>query len=242
MKKLITIMGVILFASAANASNIVDIPMDAQINIGRSTGQSPSGDAIYNMFGSSDDTLAFMSDEAEGYTRHYLDGGGAGSWFYTYVDFYLTGETNDWIDITGALTLEFDTRYYQDPDSNSDPYRDAPVFVRLYTYDIDPVTGEYDTEVGKRDFGIVYATQQGDLPYPTWTHVVIDLTDPNAYDDKGTPFDPTKVSRLRFYGTDWDGTGDDFVDFKNLVITPIPEPSIFLLGGFGLLALIRRKK
>ena len=60
--------------------------------------------------GAHGDTLEFRADEAEPYVRHYLASGGAGSWWYgPYVDFYLAGDTGDYIDIAG-VHLQFDTR------------------------------------------------------------------------------------------------------------------------------------
>ncbi|UCG17575.1 MAG: hypothetical protein JSV19_05995 [Phycisphaerales bacterium] len=200
--------------------DLIDIPMDTQINIGRTTAQSPSGDAIYDPYSVPPDTLEFRSDEPEGYLRHWLDGGGAGSWWYNFVDYYLAGQANDYIDVTRpGTTFEFETRFFQDPVTNPHPYSDAPVFVRLYTYE-DDGTGTYPNYAGNRDYSIVYATQLpwGDPPYPTWTRVVIDVA---TGTDTGA-FDPTRVNRMRFYGTDWDATGDDFVDFKNMKIVEHP--------------------
>ncbi len=237
-KSLLILMGVVLVAGPA--LGVINIPMDSQINVGRSTAQSPSGDAIHPApWVDPQDTFEFRADEAEGYVRHYLDQGGAGTWYYgPYVDFYLAGVTDDYIDITGQK-LEFETRYYQDPVTNSNQYGDAPVFVRMYTYD-DDGTGTYPNYSGHRDFGIVYGPnlQPGgdDDPYPTWTKVVVDLA---GGTDSGT-FDPTRVSKLRFYGTDWAGGGDDFVDFKNLTI--VPEPATMSLLGLAGLALLRRRR
>jgi hypothetical protein len=100
--------------------------------------------------------------------------------------------------------------------------------------------------VGHREYGIFYATQRGDAPHPDWTHKIVPLSD-NAlwpYSEGGT-FDPTNVTRMRFYGTDWSGTGQDFMDVKNLMITGVPEPSLAAvlgLGLFGLLPVVRRRK
>jgi len=33
-------------------------------------------------------------------------------------------------------------------------------------------------------------------------------------------YDQSKITRLRFYGTDWAGGGDDFIDVKNFKIVP----------------------
>ncbi len=221
-----------LWKGEAGAGETYFLPMDQQVNVGRETGQSPDGDAIHPApWVDPPDTFEFRSDEAEGYTRHWLDGGGSGSWWYgPYVDFYLAGFTDDYIDI-GGLALEFDTRYFQDENSNSNPYGDAPVFVRFYTYE-DDGTGTYPTYAGHRDFGIVYATQRGDPPYPEWTHVIVDLNDPAGYTESGS-FDPTRVSRMRFYGTDWAGGGDDFVDFKNFRIGPAGSIDTVLYADQG---------
>ena len=206
----------------------INVPMDEQINVGRMTGQSPDGDALYFAFASENDTLAFLTEDERDFLRHYLDGGGAASWWYgPYVDFYLAGFTDDWIDITGGYRLEFDTRYFQDPDTNTNPYGDAPVFVRIYTYE-DDGSSTWPTYIGFRDFSIVYATQRGDPPHPDWTRVFVDLA--NNFTEGGV-FDPTRVSRMRFYGTDWAGGGDDFVDFDNMVLAPAVVTDIYADQG-----------
>ena len=206
----------------------IEHPLDAQINIGRITGQSPTGDAFYTLNG---DTLEFRADEAEPYARHYLDSGGAGSWWYgPYVDFYLAGDTDDYIDIAG-VQFEFDTRYFQDPDTNTNPYGDAPVFVRFYTYQ-DDGSGTYPTYIGHRDFGIVYATQRGDPPHPDWTHVLIDLERSDRLHRgrrvRSDACQPDALLRDRL-----DGAGDDFVDFKNFKISPSGAISTELFADQG---------
>lgn len=231
-----------LVALAACPVFAITVAMDQQINLGYTyNSQSPSGNAIYPAFNSDTQTIA------DGFTRHNLVyGGGAGGWYYQYVDLNLAGITTPGAGLNLSLagsTISFDCRYYQDADTNTNPYGDAPVFLRLYTYGADG-----NTYLGHRDYSIVYATQApwNNPPFPTWTTVTVDVNNaPNI--TQGGAFDVTNVSRIRWYGTDWSGTGADFVDFKNLVITPgvVPEPSSILAlvaGLAGVAPLVRRRK
>ncbi len=235
---IVWLAGLILAASGSIVlgATLVDVPMDAQINNGHTYNtQSPSGDAIYPAFNT--DTQTFFLDgatdpqsgqvEPEGWNRHHLvAGGGAGSWWYHYIDFNLADITTpgNGLDLSHPCArIEFDARYYQDPNTNSNPYGDAPIFPRLYTYDADG-----NTYLGHRDFNIRYGPNAGQFPfgdwYPTWAHVVVFINS-GSYSDGGT-FDVANVSRIRFYGTDWSGGGDDFVDFKNFIITDDPLPPV----------------
>ena len=190
----------------------VFVRLDQGINLGwTTTVDSPNGDAIY---WPSDDTGTF---EESDYARTHIydpDGpGGEGPGWYDgpYVDFNLAGIGS--IDISQGGTFEVDCRYYQDPITNTNPYGDAPIFLCMYDYD------DYGTTLnGWRDFGIFYATQQGDAPHPTWTHKIIDLSGGTDTNDNGI-FDPASVDYIRLYGTDWSGGGDDFIDVKNVKIT-----------------------
>lgn len=201
---------------------LVDVPMDAQINYGDTyNSQSPNGDAIYvppNLNGS----ISFRADEAEGYVRNNYNSG----WYYgPYLDTNLAHITTPGtgLDLSHPCTrIEFDARVYQDAATNSNPYGDANIFVRIYTYAADG-----NTYLGYRDFGIVYGPNVNFFPfgdwYPTWSHVVVFVN--KSYSEGGT-FDVTNVSRLRFYGTDWSGGGFDFTDVKNLIITNDPLPPV----------------
>ncbi len=206
-------------------SRQVIIEMDEQINLDPE--QSSDHDAI---FGNSGGTIGFMPD-ADGWTRMTLNGGG---WYYIYVDLLRAGENP--ISVAGGGTLEFDARYYQDA-TNTGPYEDAPIFVTLYS------SNEAGQQTGSRSYGMVYQTGGGwecdPLPqYPSWVRVSIDLGDllGDANCD-GTPdvvesgdFDPNRVTRIAFYGTDWYGAGDDFVDIRNLSINVNPHPNILSLN------------
>ncbi|NMC82914.1 MAG: PEP-CTERM sorting domain-containing protein, partial [Armatimonadetes bacterium] len=66
----------------------------------------------------------------------------------------------------------------------------------------------------------------------------------------GGGLNPASITRIRWYGTDWSGTGGDFFDIKNVVFRsgpaapPIPEPatmSLLLIGALPLAKRLRRR-
>ncbi|HOJ75948.1 MAG TPA: PQQ-binding-like beta-propeller repeat protein [Phycisphaerae bacterium] len=199
----------------AQYGNLVDLPMDQQVDIGM-------GNAIYGE-GDAQNFISFHpadpdNGEPEGWARLNIKVSG---WYYgPSVDFVKAiGRP---IDISECqTTLSVDLRYFQGG-GNTNPYGDAPIFLRLMTYN-----EQNSALVGYRDYSIIYATQRGDPPYPTWTTKEVKLNDLTFqdYTESGS-FDPTKVHRLRFYGTDWAGKGDDFVDVKNLVISNYTEAPV----------------
>ncbi len=213
-------------------ATLADVPMDAQINNGHTySTQSPTGDAIYPAFNT--DTQTFWPAgpdpiggqvEPEGWNRHNLTTV-PGGWWYHYIDLNLADITvpGTGLDLSHPCTrIEFDARFYHDPLTNANPYGDAPIFARLYTYAADG-----NTYLGHRDFGIRYGPNANNFPFgqwhPAWAHVVI-YVNSGSYTDGGT-YSNTNVSRIRFYGTNWSGGGGDFIDFKNFVITndaPVP--------------------
>jgi hypothetical protein len=222
------VLGVLV---AAQGIGDVYIPMDQQIDVGQ-------GPAIYAMYCDPCYVSFEQGGEPEGYTQLNLTFD-PGSWYYVYVDLIKAGIGP--IDISGsASAMDVFCRYFQDPDTNTNPYGDAPIFMNLYTYD------DLGTYLGKREFGIFYATQPdwNDPPYPDWTEKYIPLNDMSkyAYNDVAD-FDPTRVTHIRFWGTDWAGTGDDFVNLKRLLI--VPEPGLAVALGMGLAAVLpfmRRRK
>lgn len=238
MRTILLAVAALLVVGTAALAQPATVEMNAQINLGYTyNSQSPGGDAIYPAFTS--DTQTIFADgemEAEGFTRHNLITV-PGGWWYQYVDLNLAGITTpgNGLNLSAAdSTVTFDTRYYQGGE-NTNPYGDAPVFLRLYTYGPDG-----NTYLGHRDYSIVYATQDpwNNPPYPTWTTVTVNVNT-TAYTDGGT-FDVSNVSRIRWYGTDWSGMGQDFVDFKNLVITP--EPTALVLLALGGVLVARRRR
>jgi hypothetical protein len=233
---MVAVMGVLCLVGMANA-NLVEIPMDAQINMGMpGTDQSPSGDAIYEPVTFGVGAISFESEPAGGFTRfHKLLGPTGPEWYYMYVDLWLAGLGE--VDITGQ-TLMVDARVFDDPDTNTNPYGDTNFFARVYTYDINPDTGARELYAGHRDYGIVYGPNDTVFPFGDWNNWNTTMVDLDGGSNAGA-FDPTRVSRVRFYGTNWAGAGNDTGDFKNLVITP--EPASLALLALGGLALLRRR-
>lgn len=232
MKRYASVMCVLAVVGMVSATWAlpVSIPMNAQINVGGTSTQSPSGNAIYPAFNS--DTQAIYADgalEPEGFTRHNMTTT-PGGWWYQYLDLKLAGIPG--VDLSAPdATISFQTRYFQDAETNTNPYGDAPVFLRAYSY-----ADDGNTLIGYRDYGIVYATQAplSNPPYPAWTTVTVNVA---GGTDSGLV--ASNVNRIRWYGTDWSGGGFDFVDFKNVVITP--EPATMILLGLGGLLLRRRR-
>lgn len=234
-----------LLTTPAPAAVVVDLPLDQQINQGVLTNPtSPLGDAIY-IPASFSEQLSFQPDPTGGFARVSIAGG---SWWYgPYVDFRLAGIPS--IDVSEpGCTISFDARFFQ-PESNTNRYGDAPIFLRLYSYQEDNVT-----LTGYRDYGIVYATQSGDAPYPDWTRVVVNANASTATDtgQNNLAFDPANVTRMRMYGTDWFSPANQFgsfIDVRNFsVVCPdggvIPEPgtmALLAMGAVPLLGLRRRK-
>lgn len=227
--------GLICWAATVQAEIQIDLPLDAQINNGGS-------DAI-TTYGAAGD-LEFPSDGGEGWTRRNITASG---WYWLSVDFELAGAGK--IDLSGnGNTLSFWCRYYQ---GSSQAYNDAPIFVTLNS-----------DNGGWREFGIVYQTSGGWQcdpidRYPSWHQVTIDVNDLLAdYECDGNPnvnqsadFDPTQVTQLTFYGTDWTQQAGipDWVDVRDLqliaagqelpppsyVVRPVlfvPDPNSFPVG------------
>jgi hypothetical protein len=224
MKLLLVAVG----ASAVYADTTISIPLDAQINTGVTdvNVDSPNGDALYVPPWDPNTHHSFTSEAGDDFSRLNFDGN---QWYYFYIDFVLAGYD---VDISPGGSFTVDIRYYQDLVTNTNPYADAPVFCRFYTYVLN-AQNEYEYQ-GYRGWDFIYATNdfQGidciDAPYPTWTNCGIpdikDLTYSTTCDgvergSEGGTFDETQITRFRFYGTDWEGNGDDFVDLMNYELT-----------------------
>jgi len=240
----VAFLAAVPLAPAGDPPIIIEIPMDAQINIGRpGTADSPNGDAIYVPTWNTEDYIEFRADEPEGYCRLWINGldpnASPGYYYGPYIDFWLAGfipEDEDGLFMAGhSSILEYDCRYRQGP-NNGNPYQDAPIGNRLYTYI------PHDEYQGWIQYVWPYQTGPGNqcdpkpTGYPEWWHVTIDLDDMLAdFWCDGTPdvhtgdnFDLASVNRMRFWGTDWNGgvlgPVDDWIDVKNVRLTLYPPP------------------
>ena len=180
------------------------VAMDQQINDAIS---APEGTTVTFV-------PAALPNEPEGFCRAILSTGGG---WYTGPDINLIKAGVGAVDINDLQArMEADFRYFQSPTTNTDPYGDAPVFLRLDTLD------DTGAVVGSRDYSIIYGPSMKDSPdkYPVWQHKIIYLNNYGlqAYSDSGS-FDPAKVGQVHLYGTDWTGGGDDFVDIKKILFT-----------------------
>jgi len=215
----ILLCGILMFAGVQAIGDVIlDVPFDQQI--GTNGIYVPSG-----LNGALSFKPAAPPDEPEGFCRNNFNSG----WYYgPYIDVDNAGLPHFSIAEPNKLyTMQVDCRYFQH-ENIANRYGDAPIFLRLYSYD-DP--GK--TVGGYRDYSIFYATQSVingtagqvgmDPPYPTWTTEVVPLnvTAMWPYTQGGIGggvFNPANVCRLRFYGTDWSGQGQDFIDVKNFLI------------------------
>ncbi len=194
------------------------VAMDEQLNLDPA---HPTVDAIFSPLGMPLEIFADGVPEMEGFTRLSLVP--PGPFEGPYVDLNAAGIGA--VDVSDPTTnLRAELRYYQDAETNPDPYVDAPIGVRLYDLATD------GTPLGSRDYGLIYGTQWDDPAYPLWTQKILPLAgDPSSYVESGD-FDPTSVDRIGLYGMDLLGGGEDFVDVKQLGVYQAFEAPPALLG------------
>ncbi len=207
------------------AVTLVDIKLDQQINIGL-------GDAIYSQANAN---LTFVNDGSVKFARSTVVA--SGWWYSPRINFLFAGIGA--ISIADPTTaLSADLRVYQDAVANSNPFKDANVFLRVY-----------DSSLNYRDFGIIYGPDMTGNPdkYPNWIRPTVYLNDKakSNYTDSSASFDVNNIVQMRFYGTDWNlktGMTGDYMDAKNLKIETVPEPATMAVLGLGALALIKRRR
>jgi hypothetical protein len=218
--KAVSVLTVLALAVPAMAMNIT-VQMD---------GSDPTG-SIYHYDGAM--PISFESEDGDGFVRKYQKQ----SWNYPFLGVDLTKVTGGEVDMSGGITLQFTGRYFQDAATNTNPYQDAPIGVFLVDAD-------------NNTYGLGWMYQASGYPaeerYPAWKTVSKEVDFGVAGEwPSSESFDATKVVAVRFLSTDWftlpsDDPGYagpyDYIDLKNLVITPEPASLAFLaLGGLGLL-------
>ena len=184
-----TLVVLLAGVTPAGCQVLLEIPMDAQIELG-------SGPAISRH-------TAFLEEDGTGFCRTFTN---PGSWYDgPLIDLQRAGYSQG-VDFSAPGTrIEYTARYFQGG-GNTNPYGDAPIFVAL-----GDINGNWVW------LGISYGPNP-DPTYPEWITVTDDMT----FD--GNPpqgFDLSRITHVSFFGTDWAGTGDDFVDIRNFrVLVP----------------------
>jgi hypothetical protein len=210
---------VVLVALAPAAmANLVDMSLDSQINIGQ-------GDAIIAQAGG---TISFPSDEGSDMGVQMTM---AGNGYYYGPRIYFVRAGYSALDLSASeATLSIDLKAFQGG-GNPTPFGDCNIFVRLYS-------GTADLPSTYRDFGLLYGPNATVWPFgdwANWNRLNLNINGATHSDSAG--FDITAVTQMRLYGTDWAGTGQDWIAAKDLAITP--EPATLAL--LGLAALLRRR-
>lgn len=208
----------------------VELPMDEQVNHDLPF-YDPAWDLIQEEPSLPPDNvdagwLEFLGDP-DFCTRFNLYGGS----YYAGPTVRLENDCYGPIDVTNAY-IRFEARYYQDvnPLFPRDPpaYSDAPIGIRFRNANLTDYAalGVGNPELGGPGITWLYGPS---VPvserYPLWKTCggKITLVDVRA-DRYGrtADFDPTQVTMIEFVGTDWSGYSADFLDLKNLLISPDP--------------------
>lgn len=167
----------------------VELRLDEQVN------HDPSlGVAFDAITATGPSVLTFESEGIDGNARVFVAPNGA--FEGPHINFNLA--CYDPIDLSapGAI-LHFSTRYFRDSG-----YTDAAISARLR-----------DVNGAAADFGVLYGPEP-DPRFPAWQTVTTEMT----FESTDPGFDLTQIAAVEFYGTNWGGTGRDFVDVKNLYL------------------------
>ncbi len=155
----------------------------------------------------------FATDGSVGFCRKRLSGGG---WYFgPEVNLARAGYA-PYVDMSApGSQIRYTARYFQGG-GNTNPYGDAPIFVTLR-----------DVNGFSRNLGISYGPRPNPV-YPAW----IEVSDSMTADDGDQSFDPSRVVEVAFYGTDWAGAGQDFIEVRDLTLVagttynPVSIPTV----------------
>ncbi len=152
--------------------------------------------------------LQFLSEGGDGFTRRLFTVGNGANGYWEGPRVNLDEACFGILDLTGEnIYLRFTARFYK----QSGNYNDVPIFVGLRDAD-----GTY------AEMGLLYQPNSFGQPiYPEWARVTSLITFTNPPPPE---FDQTQVKEVQFRGTDWGGTGNDFVDIKDLFIGVLIPP------------------
>ncbi len=142
---------------------------------------------------------AFGSENGIGFVqRNLTQGNGAGTMWYG-PDINLTkAGYGPYVDLSKqGARIEFTARYFQG-NGNSKPYDDAPIMVKIV--DANGKTAWLGTAYGPKP----------NPTYPAW------LTATKSVSGAPSNVDKSKIVTVGFYGADFFGTGNDFVQIRNL--------------------------
>lgn len=248
MKKVAVLLVVAMVPFAA--ANILELALDGT-DTGIGLGQNWNGDvyyqggaAHYELYGNGN----FMDPDDPNYPDPKT------GWYMMVVPF------DEPQDFTGMTQITYEGRYYQEEfDYYADdgiegeltgdivtrqPYVDAVIGMRLRTIDGNglkfnaawewPIDTAMNANFPDFSTGVI----EGDMFLP---HHVDD--NPTGYiehwwGDAGAVFTPSNVVQIDFYGTDWYGRGNDWIEIRNFTVVPEPAALLALvLGGL----LIRRR-
>lgn len=209
-------------------ADVITVAMDQQINVGHGNVILPDTKTPAGL-----DRVTFENESGLGFARfHLVRDNGMGS-YYNGPQVMLNRLGNGNVDLSDPTAkLEVDVRFHIDPDDyppgTPPTSMDAPIGIYLFS-----------ANGGYRRIAYPFQALTGDPLYPVWKHLDVDPAvpaPPKIVIDESN-FDAANVASIAFYGTNWAGKGNDFIDFRRLVITTrmVPEPASLALAGLGML-------